>query len=53
MTDYEYQKTLLLGAIIGASITILALHMTKPVTQHQLHPKQTLRWWIHTKVVML
>ena len=33
MTDYEYRKTLLLGAIIGASITILALHMTKPVTQ--------------------
>jgi hypothetical protein len=33
MTDNEYRRTLLLGAIIGASITILALHMTKPVTQ--------------------
>ena len=33
MTDSEYRRTLLLGAIIGASITILALHMTKPVTQ--------------------
>jgi hypothetical protein len=30
MTDNEYRRTLLLGAIIGASITILALHMTKP-----------------------
>ena len=33
MTDSEYRRTLLLGAIIGASITILALHITKPVTQ--------------------
>jgi len=28
VTDYEYQKTLVVGAIIGASITILALYMT-------------------------
>jgi hypothetical protein len=30
MTDNEYRRTLLLGAIISASITILSLHMTKP-----------------------
>jgi hypothetical protein len=33
MTDYEYRRTLLLGAIIGAALTILAFYMTKPEAQ--------------------
>jgi len=40
MTDYEYQKTLVVGAIIGASITILAFYMMKPSPQnHTATPK--------------
>jgi hypothetical protein len=40
MTDYEYQKTLVVGAIIGASITILAFYMLKPEPQnHTATPK--------------
>ena len=40
MTDYEYQKTLVVGAIIGASITILAFYMMKPSPQnHTVTPK--------------
>ena len=30
MTDSEYRRTLLLGAIIGASITILGFYTLKP-----------------------
>jgi len=30
MTDFEYQKTLLLGAIIGASFVLLGFYMVKP-----------------------
>ena len=30
MTDYEYQKALMIGAIIGASFTILGFYMLKP-----------------------
>jgi hypothetical protein len=33
MTDNEYRRTLLLGAIIGASITILGFYMVKPEPQ--------------------
>ena len=34
MTDYEYQKTLMIGAIIGACITLLAFYMLKPSSQN-------------------
>jgi hypothetical protein len=30
MTDFEYRKTLLIGVIIGASLTLLAFYMVKP-----------------------
>ena len=30
MTDFEYRKTLVVGAIIGASIMLLALYWAKP-----------------------
>ena len=30
MTDYEYQKTLMIGATIGACFTLLAFYMLKP-----------------------
>ena len=33
MTDFEYRKTLVVGAIIGASIMLLALYMFKPSTE--------------------
>ncbi len=40
MTDTEYYKTLVVGAIIGASITILAFYMLKPGPQnHTVTPK--------------
>ena len=40
MTDYEYQKTLMIGAIIGACITLLAFYMVKPSSQnHTVTPK--------------
>ena len=34
MTDYEYQKTLVVGAIIGACFTLLAFYMMKPSPQN-------------------
>ena len=34
MTNTEYYKTLVVGAIIGASITILAFYMMKPSPQN-------------------
>jgi hypothetical protein len=38
MTDFEYHKTLVIGVIIGASITILGFYMMK--TQNpQITPK--------------
>ena len=33
MTDFEYRKTLVIGAIIGASIMLLALYMFKPSSE--------------------
>ena len=40
MTDYEYQKTLMVGAIIGACFTLLAFYMLKPSPQnHTVTPK--------------
>ena len=40
MTDYEYQKTLMIGAIIGACITLLAFYMLKPSPEnHTITPK--------------
>lgn len=30
MTDYEYRKTLLVGIIIGAALTLLAFYTLKP-----------------------
>jgi hypothetical protein len=30
MTDSEYRRALILGAIVGASLTILALYVAKP-----------------------
>ena len=35
MTDYEYQKTLMIGVIIGACFTLLAFYMLKPSPQTQ------------------
>ena len=40
MTDTEYYKILVVGVIIGASITILAFYMLKPGPQnHTVTPK--------------
>ena len=40
MTDYEYQKTLMIGAIIGACFTLLAFYMLKPSPEsHTVAPK--------------
>lgn len=40
MTNTEYYKTLVVGVIIGASITILAFYMIKPEPQnHTVTPK--------------
>ncbi len=40
MTNTEYYKTLVVGAIIGASITILAFYMLKPSPEnHTVTPK--------------
>ena len=41
MTDYEYQKTLMIGAIIGACIAILAFYMMKSSSQtHTVTPEK-------------
>ena len=34
MTDFEYQRTLVIGVIIGASLTILGFYMLKPSPQN-------------------
>ena len=40
MTDYEYQKTLMIGAIIGTCFTLLAFYMLKPSPEnHTVTPK--------------
>jgi hypothetical protein len=40
MSDFEYQRTLLIGAIIGASICILGFYMMKPTQPVEaLEPK--------------
>jgi hypothetical protein len=40
MTDFEYYKTLTIGVIIGASLTILGFYMAKPSPQnHTVTPK--------------
>ena len=40
MTDFEYQKTLMVGAIIGACFTLLAFYMLKPSPEnHTVTPK--------------
>ena len=41
MTDYEHQKTLLTGAIIGCCFTILAFYMMKPSSEnHTVTPEK-------------
>ena len=41
MTDYEYQKTLVIGVIIGACFTLLAFYMLKPSSEnHTVTPKK-------------
>jgi len=41
MTDFEYQKTLLIGAIIGVCFTLLAFYMLKPSSQnHTVTPEK-------------
>ena len=34
MTDFEYQRTLMIGVIIGASLTILGFYMLKASPQN-------------------
>ena len=41
MTDFEYQKTLLIGVIIGCCFTILAFYIMKPSSQnHTVTPEK-------------
>ena len=40
MTDFEYQRTLIIGVIIGASVCILGFSMMRPTQQVEaLEPK--------------
>ena len=40
MTDFEYRKTLITGAIIGLSVMLLVIYMLKPSPQtHTVTPK--------------
>jgi hypothetical protein len=40
MTDYEYQKTLMIGVIIGVAFTLLGFYMLKPSPEnHTVTPK--------------
>ena len=40
MSDFEYQRTLLIGAIIGASICIIGFYMMRPTQPVEaLEPK--------------
>ncbi len=40
MTNTKYYRTLVIGVIIGASVCILGLYMTKPESQnHSITPK--------------
>ena len=41
MTDFEYQKTLVIGVIIGACFTLLAFYMLKPSPEnHTVTPEK-------------
>ena len=41
MTDYEYQKTLMIGVIIGACFTLLAFYTIKPSPEnHTVTPEK-------------
>ena len=40
MTDYEYQKTLMIGVIIGACFTLLAFYMIKPSPENYTVPPE-------------
>ena len=40
MTHYEYQKTLMIGVIIGVAFTLLGFYMLRPSPQnHTVTPK--------------
>ena len=40
MTDFEYKKTLITGAIIGLSVMLLVIYLVKPSPQtHTVTPK--------------
>ena len=40
MTDFEYRKTLITGAIIGLSVMLLVIYLVKPSPQtHTVTPK--------------
>ena len=40
MTDFEYKKTLITGAIIGLSVMLLVIYLVKPSSQtHTVTPK--------------
>jgi len=41
MTDFEYRKTLIVGAIIGSSIVLLALYWAKPSSETPVTPKSS------------
>jgi len=41
MTDFEYQKTLIIGVIIGACFTLLAFYMLKPSPENHTVPPKT------------
>ena len=41
MTDFEYKKTLITGAIIGLSVMLLVIYMVKPSSQtHTVTPEK-------------
>ena len=41
MTDFEYRKTLITGAIIGLSVMLLVIYMVKPSSQtHTVTPEK-------------
>ena len=41
MTDFEYKKTLITGAIIGLSVMLLVIYLVKPSSQnHTVTPEK-------------
>ena len=45
MTDYEYQKTLMIGVIIGVAFTLLGFYMLKPSQpQNDTFTPKTNQW---------